>query len=173
MDDLYQKIVSQRGDFEKWLTTIPGFGGYMEMSARRTAESKMREHIAGQLRPALDHFATAERDLLAAGDISPMEKTRSVKSKLDNLMRRIASDTPGYSGFFASVKITADDLQRVYAFDQAMESYVTDIKAKVADFATAVNSGGDIPAALRALEEAILEASQAYDLRDSVLQGLA
>jgi hypothetical protein len=101
-----------------------------------------------------------------------MERSKSTKTKLENLRRRIATDTPGYSGFFASNKIGPDELAKVYAFDAAMVEYADQIGAALDTLASAATSGEGIGEALVALDSVALEAHQAYDLRDSVFNGI-
>lgn len=174
MDDLYNKIVRERGSWENLAQKIPGFEGYMEMSARREADRMIREHVAGKFKMQLDRIPQIERDLMAAaGGLQLMDRTKNLKIRLDNLQRRIASDTPGYSGFFANNKIGSDDLQRVYAFDEAMTRYADDLAVKLDDLAKAVAANEDTIGALAAVETLLQEAGQAYDLRDDILKGLA
>jgi hypothetical protein len=49
-NDLYSRIVRDRGSLEKLGEKLPGFRGYMEMSARRQADRMMRDHVVTQLR---------------------------------------------------------------------------------------------------------------------------
>ena len=46
MSDLYDQIVSQRGQFERLIARIPGFRGYVDKGARRTADRMLRDQIA-------------------------------------------------------------------------------------------------------------------------------
>ena len=115
MDDLYSKIVGQRGSMENLLARLPGFRGYMEMSARRQADRMMREYVAGQLQQQLDRLSGLEKLLLDSGGLQYMSKTRSIKTKFQTFVDRVATDTPGYSGFFDAEKVTAEDLEVIYA----------------------------------------------------------
>ena len=42
MSDLYERIVAERGGFEKMLQRIPGFDGYLDLAARRAADRHFR-----------------------------------------------------------------------------------------------------------------------------------
>lgn len=172
MDDLYEKIVSQRRGFSWLAGKMPGFRGYMENTTRRTADRLLREHVAGQFRQLLDEFITVEKSLLEAGGLSYMSKTKSIKTKFQTLVDRIATDAPGYSGFLAANRITPDDLETVYAFDEAMIRYTEDIADGIKNMRNAVSSRNGIPESLAHLEDLMMEANQAYDLRDDVLNGI-
>ncbi len=49
MSDLYDQIVNQRGSFEQLLARLPGFRGYVDKGARRTADRMLRDHLSDQL----------------------------------------------------------------------------------------------------------------------------
>ena len=156
MNDLYNKIVSDRGTLENLVSKIPGFSGYMEQSSRREADRTIRDHIAGLLQAQIDRLANIERDIISGSGIGFMEKSKSVKTKLENLRRRIATDTPGYSGFFATNKIGPDELAKVYAFDAAMVEYTDQIGAALDELGNAAATGEGIGEALVALDSIVL-----------------
>lgn len=171
--DLYNKIVGERGSLENLLSKMPGFRGYMDMSARREADRQIRDHVAAQYESQLVRFGNVESVMVREGGLLFMDRTKSIRTKLENLRRRIASDTPGYSGFFAANKIGADDLQRVYAFDESMLRYADEIALKIDGLQTAASANDGLSEALTQLDNSIQEAHQAYDLRDTVLTGIA
>jgi len=170
MDDLYSRIVSQWGSTEKLFARLPGFRGYMEQNARRQADRMMREQVADQLRQQLNRIATIEVDLLDAGGLAWMSKTRSAKTKFQIFIDRIATDTPGYSGFFEAVKIGPDDLAVIYAFDQALLDYVDKFKQKLDALQASATKNEGVDEAIRDLDALTNEASQAYGLRENVLK---
>jgi hypothetical protein len=170
MDDLYSRIVSQRGSTEKLFARLPGFRGYMELNARRQADRMIREHVADQLTQQLNRIATIEKDLLDAGGLSYMSKTRSAKTKFQTFIDRIATDAPGYSGFYDAVKIGPDDLAVVYAFDQALLDYVDKFKQKLDTLQDAATKNQGVDQAIRDLDALTIEANEAYSLRENVLK---
>lgn len=172
MDDLYTKIVNGRGGLEDLVAKLPGFKGYMEKSARRQADRLMREHVAGKLREQLNRLAQIEKALLDAGGLKFMGDTRSAKTKFQTFIDRIATDAPGYSGFFDAVKITGEDLQVIYAFDEALLGYVEQFGTKLAALDTAVHNEVGVVDAIRELDRLTVEANEAYSLREGVLNGI-
>lgn len=171
--DLYEKIVSQRSGLA-WLTSkIPGFSGYMEMNARRTADRMIREHIASQFEQRKDRLVGLEKKLISAGALSMMDDTKSLKIKLQTLIDRIATDAPGYSGFFAANSIGPDELENIYAFDEAMLRYTDDLDTMLDTLESAIKNDGDIEDAIAELDNLVIEANSAYDLRDDLVGGIA
>ena len=173
MDDLYSRIVRDRGKMENMLARLPGFRGYMELNARRQADRMIREHVADQLQQQVTRFTAIEKTLLDAGGLSYMSQTRSAKTKLQTFVDRVATDAPGYSGFFDAIKIGAQDLEIVYAFDKALLDYVDKIGERVSALQKAAQSGEGVDDAIRHLDALALEANEAYRLREDVLKGLA
>lgn len=172
MDDLYDKIVSQRRGFAWLAGKMPGFAGYMESTNRRTADRMMRDHVAQELRQLIDSFGSVEKSLVDGGGLSYMKKTKSIRDKFQLLIDRIATDAPGYSGFLAANRITPDDLEAVYAFDEAMLRYADEIAEHIDTLKKAVASGSDIDEAISQFDELMQEANRAYDLRDDILNGI-
>lgn len=170
MNDLYSQIVGQRGSLEKLLARVPGFRGYMEMNARRNADRMIREEVARQLRQQLNRLSVIEKALLDQGGLSYMSKTRSAKTKFQTFIDRIATDTPGYSGFFDAVKIGPDDLQVIYSFDLALLDYVDKFKAQLDALEHAAGDKAVLDQAIQTLDALTIEANEAYGLRDNVLK---
>jgi hypothetical protein len=171
MNDLYSQIVGQRGSLEKLLARVPGFRGYMEMNARRNADRMIREEVASQLRQQLSRLSVIEKALLdQPGGLSYMSKTRSAKTKFQTYIDRIATDTPGYSGFYDAVKIGPDDLQVVYSFDLALLDYVDKFKVQLDALQNAGSDKAVIDPAIQTLDALTIEANEAYSLRDNVLK---
>lgn len=172
MDDLYARIVRQRGSVEDLFARLPGFRGYMEMSARRQADRLMRENVAGQIRQQLDRLPTIEKALLDAGGLSYMSKTRSAKTKFQTFIDRIATDTPGYTGFFDSVKVGPQDLEIIYAFDQALLDYADRFRKQLDALQEAAAKNEGIDQAIQQLDALTIEANEAYGMRENVLKGM-
>jgi hypothetical protein len=172
MDDLFSKIVADRGSVESVMSRLPGFRGYMEMSARREADRMIRDHVAKQYDIQINRFAGIESNLVRQGGLMHMDRSKSIRTRMDNLRRRIATDVPGYSGFFASSKIGPEELQNVYAFDEAMLRYADQISKDLDALENSVNSGEGVDAVFGQLDRTVNEAAQAYDLRDDVLKGI-
>lgn len=171
-NNLYNRIVSERGSFERMVERLPGFGGYMEMSARRQADRMLREQVVARLKEQLARLAQIEKVLLDNGGLSYMSKTRSAKTKFQTFIDRIATDAPGYSGFFSANKIDALDLQVVYAFDEALLDYVEKFRTRLDALNDAAMQNEGVEEQIRELDALTIEANEAYSLRENVLMGI-
>jgi hypothetical protein len=172
-DDLYSRIVSQgEGKLEKLLLKVPGFRGYKELNARRQADRMIREHVADRLRQQLNRLSNIEKILVDEGGLSYMSKTRSAKTKFQTFIDRIATDAPGYSGFFEAIKIGPDDLQIIYSFDEALLDYATKFGSALDALQSAAETNEGVKEAIASLDELTVEANEAYGLRENVLKGI-
>lgn len=177
MSDLYDQIVAQRGSFENLLSRIPGFRGYIDKAGRRTADRMIRDHVADALQQRVNRLAQIERNLLDKGGLGFMSKTQSAKTKLQTFHDRVKAAAPGYSGFMEAVKVEAEDLERVYSFDEALMRYADRFTDALNGLNAAANSTEGmveaVTAAISALDSLTIEANEAFDLRDDVLSGIS
>lgn len=173
MSDLYDEIVRQRGSFEGLLARIPGFRGYIDKGARRTADRMIRDHIAGQLKERVNRLAQIERTLLDNGGLGFMSKTQSAKTKLQTFHDRVKAAAPGYSGFMEAIKVDSDALERIYAFDEALVRYSDRFAEALDSLEGAVNENSGVAEAIANLDKLTIEANEAFSLREDVLTNLS
>lgn len=172
MTDLYNKIVNSRGNFENLVARIPGFKGYQEKQARRTADRLLRDYIAGQIDERLRRLVRIEKLLLDNGGLSYMSKTRDIKGTLQLYHDKIATAAPKYDGMWAQMKIGSEELERIYRFDEAQIAYVDRIDGELDNLQNAITSKQDIDSAIFEFEGVLNEAIEAFNLRDDVFTEL-
>lgn len=172
MNDLYDQIVNDRGTLRNWMDKIPGLRGYMDKGDRRQADRMIRDYIAEQLQQRVTRLAGMEKQILKAGGMSFMSDTRDAKSKLQTYIDKVKAAAPGYSGFFAAVKVDEAAMDRLYAFDEAQVRYVERLDGLLDALATAVEQGEGIGPAIQAIYDLAQEAIQAFALREDVLTEL-
>jgi hypothetical protein len=172
MSDLYEQIVGQRGSIENLIARIPGFRGYQDKGARRTADRMVREYITGQLSSRIERLKDIELRVLESGGIGRMSETRSVKDRLQMYRDRVAAAAPGYAGLMDAIKVDDEALERLYAFDEAQVRYLEHLDPALAALEQAAQGGGDISAALHEVDQIAREANDAFRLREDVLINL-
>lgn len=173
MSDLYNQIMNDKGSFERLIMRIPGFKGYMDRAARRTADRMIRDHLAGLLKQRIDRFAEIERQLLDNGGLAYMTRTNSAKSKLQVYHDRVKTAAPGYSGFFEAVKIDSAELEMIYSFDEMQLIYADRFDAALDKLQAAVTSGEGIDEAIQEINALAQEANEAFQKRDDVVTNIA
>lgn len=169
MSTLYDRIIDQKGSLERLVARIPGFKGYHEKQARRTADRMLRDYIAGQLQDSIDRFIRVEKKVLDKMGLSYMTKTRDVKTIMQTYQNQVQTAAPKYDGMWAQIKIEAPDLERIYAFDEAQMRYVDQFNRAIDKVESSVGDEEAFESALDELEEIANEAQEAFKLRDDVI----
>lgn len=173
MSSLYDQIVSNRGSLEKLVARIPGFRGYQDKQARRTADRMLRDYIAGQLDDRLRRLVRIEKLILDNMGMSFMPRTRNAKGKLQLYRDKIATAAPKYDGMWAQMKIESEQLAEIYSFDEAQIVYVEKIDLALEKLQEAVLEKEGVEAAIFELDNLASEAIDAFALRDDVLTRFA
>jgi hypothetical protein len=173
MSDLYERIVAERGGFEKMLQRIPGFDGYLDLAARRAADRQVREYVARIIADRLGRLTSLQKRVLdQPGGLSFMSAMESARTQWQTFHDRVHTAAPGYSGFFAVNKIDAADLEKIYAFDEAQARYADQFTAALDAIEKALSVHDELHGTILALEALGREANDAFMLRDEVLTGL-
>ncbi len=172
MSSLYDKIMSSKGSFERLAARIPGFKGYQDKQARRTADRLLRDHVAAKIDDCIQGMVRVEKVILDNGGLSYMSKTRNVKGKIQLYHDRVATATPKYSGMFAQVKVDTDVLERIYTFDEAQLEYVEQVDAAIEALKQAAFAKDGIDEAIMNLDDVVTEANDAFLLRDDEILNL-
>jgi len=171
--DLYNQIVSQRGSLERLVARIPGFRGYQDKTARRTADSMLRDYIAAQIQQRIDRLVRIEKLILDTLGTANLSQTRDVKANIQLFHDKIRTAAPGYTGMWSQMKIGPEELDKLYAFDEAQIVYVDKIDLALDRLQEAVINREGVEAAIFNLNEVVAEAIAAYDLRQDVLTDLS
>ncbi len=171
--ELYEKIVSQRGMLENLVARIPGFKGYHEKNARRMADTMLRDFLATRMDAVIRLFTRVENDLLGEGEgLKHMSETRDTKNKLQSYRDRLKTAAPKYSGMFEAIKIGNEELDRIYAFDEAQIRYIDELEAAVKTLQDLVARGEDFADALDQVHTSAQTAIDAFSLRDDEIMQL-
>jgi len=173
--DMFDKIESESSGLGKLLSKVPGFDGYIERSRRREADQVLRETIASRLEQSRIQLGSIQqelsRDIVKAIDFA--EPLGRADTRLMGLIGKIKDAPEGYAGFFDAVKVKEDDLAEVYAFDEAMLAYASEIEAEVDALEESVLDDGDIDNAIRELTTTLREANETYNSRQELLAGVS
>lgn len=172
MSDLYDKIVQERGSLERLVARIPGFRGYQDKQARRTADREIREHLGRLITQRLNRLKRIEKLILDNAGMSYMPRTRDVKGKLQRYHDTVTTAAPGYSAMWAQFKIGPEELERIYSFDEAQMRYVDQIDVVLEALEQAASSKEGLDATIAGVDDVVVEALEAFALRDSLLTNL-
>lgn len=174
VEGFYEKIVGDAGTLRNLLSKIPGLSGYMERGRRREADQLLRDTITGRLEQVRLNYSavyqTVGRDIFLAMDHA--EQMGRADNLMMGLIGKIKDAPVGYAGFFSAIDVDAEDLARLYSFDEQMLNHTDQIGAEVDALSKAVADGGDIGQTLTALTTSLLEANETFNSRQEVLNGI-
>jgi hypothetical protein len=111
---------SEKSFLEKIADRIPGLAGYRAKEARRDTDKRLREYIASQIdqiRLKIEGIKAAATD---DGDLDMLDDLGRLDSRMQRTADALRFADYGYSGFFDQVKIREEELDRIYAYDEAI-----------------------------------------------------
>ena len=174
IEDLYEKIAGESTKLGDLLEKIPGLDGYMERSRRREADQLLRETIVAKLEETRLQLSRVHQEM--SNDIikamNYAESLGRADTRLMGLIGKIHDAPQGYAGFFDAVKVKADDLARIYAFDEQMLNHADQISADTTALETATQDDADIDGAIRELTNNINAAHTTFNGRNDVILGI-
>ena len=172
--DLFKKISDESTGLGKLLAKLPGMRTLIDKSRRREADQLLRQTVATQLgesRLQLGHVVEElGRDISLAIDFAAA--LGSADTRLMGLIGKIEAAPVGYSAAFDAIKTDEAKLAAIYDFDAGMLDHADLIQATVAALAKAVRDSGDIAAAIRELDKAVIDAGATFASRASPCAGI-
>ncbi len=174
MADIHDRVMGDKpqGFLHKIAGIVPGFNGYMDRERRRDADKLLRTYLANQYSTQRDRLNRAEQSLLRAGQITGISEVDRLVGVFQRFIDRLNTATYGYSGMFDPVKVEAQDLDQLYAFDMALTSGVDEVSSAIGALESATTSETartDIPAALAKLSSVLDELNLRLNQRGDLL----
>jgi len=168
MSDPLDKITEGKGLLGKIRNTLAGFMGYVDRGNRRDADKLLREQIAGQYEEQWSRVSKLQRQLISAGQLEYVDDLEEGAINLRIFADRIRRAAYGYAGFFNAVRVNSDELEKLYAFDQALLDNVDDL-AHAIDNVEASIATNDLLASIGQMVILCQGANDTYDKRKSVI----
>jgi hypothetical protein len=170
MNDLLDRIVNERDVFQKLLSKVPGFKGYIERGNRRAADKLLRETLASRFEELWQRISTLQTDILNQGGIEYMDDIESSAIKLRQFIDRIKTAAYGYAGLFDAIKVNVEELEQIYKYDLALVNSVDEVGRAIDNVEASVGSDG-LPAAIRNLRSISQSCIDAFNKRSEVILG--
>jgi len=174
MSDLYERIVSRGDALPGIMKRIPGFTGYLDLTARRAADRMIRDHVSAEVETRLARLAQIGKRLVdSEGGLSKMSQFESARTKWQTYHDRVKAAAPGYQGFFELKKVDAMALEHLYSFDEAQLRFIDQFDDALSALDNAVRANEGVSDAIDALDQLAIEANEAFKLRDDVITQIA
>jgi hypothetical protein len=170
MSDLFETVKGGQDIFQKLLSYIPGFKGYVERSHRRAADKLLRDQVALKYSELVSRTSQLQKDIADAGQLDFLDDVDRIGMKLRTFCDRIKNASYGYSGFFDTVKINEKELAQIYTFDAAFFELANKISNGL-DNVEAGITGDGLKSAIRAVDSLARQVGETYDRRYQVITG--
>jgi hypothetical protein len=172
MSDLFETVKGGQDIFNKLLSYVPGFNGYVERSNRRAADKLLRDQVALKYSELVARTSNLQRDLAEAGQLDLLDDVDGIGLKLRTFGDRIKNASYGYSGFFDVVKINEKELAQIYAFDAAFFDLANQISSGLDNIEAGIGGDG-LKSAIRAVTDLARQVGETYDRRYQIITGSA
>jgi len=170
MSDLFDRVTGDQNIFQKLLSKIPGFDGYIEKHNRRMSDKLLREKVAAEFELLYGRLSALQLDLIDQGDLLLVDDLESGAIKLRQFIDRVKTASYGYTGFFDSVTLKKEDLARVYEYDMELFNLADVVSAAIDNVEASFGTDG-LPAALRNVKKVTRECVDAFEKRSEVMMG--
>jgi hypothetical protein len=118
--DVYAQAKSQMRLSERIAAALPGFRGYKEKELRRESDKLIRNHLALKLQKDKDNVRSISQKIADKRYLDLLVDIDRLVAKMDRITEKVNHASYGYSGFFDTVKIKEDNLDRMIAFDNQL-----------------------------------------------------
>jgi len=169
MDDVYERVESERNALEKVIDFIPGWSGYQKRQKRREADRLLRQNLAQKLQEQRRRLDAAQKKLIASGRLDLIDDLESAVTQLKTFTDRIRFASYGYAGLFDAVKIEESELKQMYDFDAALVEYAERLDTANDHLRTAISEGEGLERTVDIIQEIVSEANATFDQREHLI----
>jgi len=154
-----------RNVFETLGAFVPGYKGYAAKEMRRETDRILRHAIVGQLQDRKRVLDDLMRDCASSRRLEHLESLESVRRRIEQVADSIRYAVQGYSGFFDTVQVKNEDLDRLYRYDLGLRERTERFTKDLLE----LRGTSDIPAGCAKLLASLQELSELARKRDSAI----
>lgn len=112
--------ISEKTFLERLADLVPGVKGYRDREGRRETDRRLREHMAGRLEEARDDLNLVRMKLRGEEGLDRLDAVGRLDLTLEECVASLRYSDQGYRGLFDQVKIGERELEKLYAYDEAL-----------------------------------------------------
>ncbi|MGQ9626346.1 MAG: hypothetical protein ACUVV0_05495 [Anaerolineae bacterium] len=167
--DLREEVSESMSGLEKLASSLPGYRGYKQKEVRRQADKLLRESLSTRFEEQRRRASELQVQLVNSGRIEFTDDLERAVMKLQRIVDRLKTASYGYAGFFDAVKVKEDQLDALYAFDNALMEKVTKVSAAVDKIATVLSGEGELAPAINELVATAQQINDTLDRREEAI----
>jgi hypothetical protein len=115
--DLRQTVDADRGILKRLQLLVPGYRGYRQAEDVRAADSLLRIQVADKIKNCRTSLENTRQALVQANQFGSLTEIAPLLADLLRLEGEIRNAEQGYTGFSPAVRITPQQLDRLYEYD--------------------------------------------------------
>ncbi len=151
--------------FEVLGAFVPGYKGYKEQQTRRDCDRVLRDAVVKRLldrKPMVDQLMAGYARAMQFDQLHALE---SIKKKMEAISEQVKHAPRGYSGFFDTVQVKNEDLDRLYRHDMGLRDKVEEFT----NLLGAMSGAKDVQAAAQQVLTTLQELSEIVRHRDQAI----
>jgi hypothetical protein len=172
--DVYAQAKSQMRLSERIAAALPGFRGYKEKELRRESDKLIRNHLTLKLSKDKDNVRNISQRIVDKRYLDVMPDVDRLVAKMDRITEKVNHASYGYSGFFDTVKIKEDNLDRMISYDNQLLDSVNALTDAIDALKTQL-VGGDytnLKDKIQAVTDKFDMLEDTFDKRNEVIMGV-
>ncbi len=107
---------------------------------RRDADKLLREQLATRFDEQRRKLSDLQTQLIDSGQLEFTDDLEGAVMKLQTVIDRLKTASYGYAGFFDAIKVNEEQLDALYAFDNALMSEVEKVAAGIDKVSSAISA---------------------------------
>jgi hypothetical protein len=159
---------------ERIAAALPGFRGYKEKELRRESDKLIRNHLTLKLSKDKDNVRNISQRIVDKRYLDVMPDIDRLVAKMDRITEKVNHASYGYSGFFDTVKIKEENLDRMISYDNQLLDSVNALTDAIDALKTQL-VGGDytnLKEKIQAVTDKFDMLEDAFDKRHEVIMGV-
>lgn len=159
---------------ERITLVLPGFRGYKLREQRREADRIVRNHIYDVLEHSRDDLMKSFQ-MLSDSKVSELtESMNPLIARLDRIAEKVNHSSYGYSGFFDSITIEEQEIDRMLAYDTQLMDLARKLSDRTTSFRNDLGQGKleNVGNTQRELDDALTNLEMTFDQRKTVIEGV-
>jgi len=172
--DVYAQAKSQMRLSERIAAALPGFRGYKEKELRRESDKLVRNHLYLILTKDKDNVRAISQRIADKRYLDTLPDIDRLTAKMDRITEKVNHASYGYSGFYDTVKVKEENLDRMITFDNQLLDEVNALSAEIDGLKAQLLSGNysNLKDKIQTVADKLELLEDTFDKREEVILGV-
>jgi hypothetical protein len=172
--DVYAQAKSQMRLSERIAAALPGFRGYKEKELRRESDKLIRNNLTLKLSKDKDNVRGIAQRIVDKRYLDVLPDIDRLNAKMDRITEKVNHASYGYAGFYDTVKIKEEHLDRMITFDNQLLDEVDALTASIEDLKAQLlsNNFSNLKDKIQTITDKFELLEDTFDKREQVILGV-